>query len=65
MEQHIGHRSYYENLRRFIDQSTSIQPEWIEVTYQGSWGRSKNLRFISERLRGFLTPRFLRRLVAA
>ncbi len=57
MEQHIGHRSYYENLRRYIDQSSSIQPEWIEVTYQGRWGRSKKLRFIPERLRGSLDGR--------
>jgi glycosyltransferase involved in cell wall biosynthesis len=57
MEQHLGHRSYYENLRRVVDQSSSIQPEWVEVTYQGSWGRSKNLRFIPERLRGSLDGR--------
>jgi glycosyltransferase involved in cell wall biosynthesis len=57
MEQHIGHRSYYENLRRYIDQSANIDPEWIEVTYQESWGRSKTLRFIPERLRGSLDGR--------
>ena len=57
MEQHIGHRSYYENLRRNVDQSASIRPEWVEVTYQGSWGETKSLRFIPESLRGSLDGR--------
>lgn len=33
MEQHIGHRAFYLNLRRFIDQSPRVQAHWLEVTY--------------------------------
>ena len=34
MEQHIGHRTFYENLRRTIDPHPAIQAAWIEVTYE-------------------------------
>ncbi len=34
MEQHIGHRSYYQNLRRFIEREPRIRPTWVEVTYE-------------------------------
>ena len=57
MEQHIGHRSYYENLRRYVDQSKRIKPEWIEVTYDGAWGENQNFRFIPEKIRGSLDGR--------
>ena len=33
MEQHIGHQSYYQNLRRYVDKVNKIQPNWVEVTY--------------------------------
>lgn len=33
METHLGHYSYYQNLRRFIDQSKDVAATWIEVTY--------------------------------
>ena len=39
MEQHIGHRTYYENLRRAVDNDPRLQPTWIEVTYHDPAGR--------------------------
>ncbi len=33
MEQHIGHYSYYQNLRRFIDHSPEVQATWVPITY--------------------------------
>ena len=39
MEQHIGHYSYYQNLRRFIDRVPEIQATWVPITYyqKRSW----------------------------
>jgi glycosyltransferase involved in cell wall biosynthesis len=33
MEQHIGHRSFYENLRRCIDAMPDIEASWVKITY--------------------------------
>lgn len=56
MEQHIGHRAYYENLRRFVDQASQIEVSWIRVTYEpaGLWMR---LPMIPSHLRGTLSGR--------
>lgn len=39
MEQHAGHITYYQNLRRFIDKVDNIAPTWVPVTYkqERSW----------------------------
>jgi glycosyltransferase involved in cell wall biosynthesis len=39
MEQHLGHRSYYLNLHRFISKSTLFRSTWFEVTYslENTW----------------------------
>ena len=34
MEQHLGHYSYYRNLRQYIDTDDRIDAGWIEVDYQ-------------------------------
>lgn len=42
MEQHIGHRSYYQNLREVIDKLPQIQASWVPITYDPSktlWNR--------------------------
>lgn len=33
IEQHVGHRTFYQNLRRFVDPSTNVDASWVEVTY--------------------------------
>jgi glycosyltransferase involved in cell wall biosynthesis len=57
MEQHIGHRSYYENLRRFIDPMEDVEATWVEVTYDqraSSWSRWP---LLASSLRGTLAGR--------
>lgn len=36
MEQHIGHRTYYENLRRFAEHERDLQCIWVPITYKNS-----------------------------
>ena len=57
MEQHIGHRSYYQNLRRFVDSASQIAADWVEVTYerpQAIWNR---LPVLPRGIRGTLSGR--------
>ncbi|MBK8988838.1 MAG: glycosyltransferase family 4 protein [Chloroflexi bacterium] len=56
MEQHIGHRAYYENLRRFIDQSSSVEVSWIPITYQHA-GILASLPLLPDHLVGTLSGR--------
>lgn len=51
MEQHIGHFSFYQNLRKFVEQSDKVLPTWCPVTYEDHsilWeylpGLPKNIR---------------------
>lgn len=34
MEQHIGHRSFYQNLRQYVDQAPQLKARWTAVTYE-------------------------------
>ncbi|MGD2049803.1 MAG: glycosyltransferase family 4 protein [Chloroflexota bacterium] len=57
MEQHVGLRSYYENLRRFIDESKKIEANWEEITYEEPgliWDR---LPLLPDHWRGALVGR--------
>jgi glycosyltransferase involved in cell wall biosynthesis len=33
MEQHLGHRAYYLNLRQAVDREPRVNTNWVEVTY--------------------------------
>lgn len=57
MEQHLGHQTYYHNLRRFVDQSPQVQANWIPVTYSHPIGIWERLLFFSTKLRGTLRGR--------
>ncbi len=57
MEQHIGHRAYYENLRRFIDPVPTLQARWVEVTYESESSRWGQLPLLPQHLRGSLIGR--------
>ncbi len=57
MEQHIGHRTFYENLRRFIEPEPAIVARWVEVTYFQSGGLWERLPFVPGGLRGPLRGR--------
>ena len=54
MEQHIGHQSYYQNLRRYVDQQPEVVPHWVEITYKHSGFFGKTLGFLPEHLQGTL-----------
>lgn len=36
MEQHIGHQTYYQNLRRGVEQDNGITATWAPITYEGA-----------------------------
>jgi glycosyltransferase involved in cell wall biosynthesis len=57
MEQHIGHRAYYDNLRRHIDCAREIEPTWIEVTYHSQHSLWQQLPGIPSTMRGALVGR--------
>jgi glycosyltransferase involved in cell wall biosynthesis len=56
MEQHVGHKTYYQNLRGYVDSDSRISASWIPITYASreSW---LNRVPLSERLRGSLIGR--------
>ncbi len=42
MEQHVGHRTYYQNLRQVLDNVPQLDAEWVPVDYvtrSGLWRR--------------------------
>lgn len=56
MEQHVGHHTYYQNLRAHVAEDPRIRATWVPVTYSAerSWLNSLPL---SEQLRGSLIGR--------
>lgn len=57
MEQHIGHRTYYENLRKGIETLPGINPNWVEVTYEEGDELYRGLSLLPAFLRGPLIGR--------
>lgn len=57
MEQHLGHYTYYQNLRRFVDTSAEIHATWVPVTYTPSNGLLKRLPMLPENVRRTLCGR--------
>jgi len=53
METHVGLRTYYENLRRYIDADTRIMPSWSLITYEAPHAWMKR-RLFPQKLRGTL-----------
>jgi glycosyltransferase involved in cell wall biosynthesis len=52
MEQHVGHRTFYRNLRDCIDLDPRIAANWVEITYQdpdSNWGK---ILYLPENLKG-------------
>jgi glycosyltransferase involved in cell wall biosynthesis len=56
MEQHVGHWTYYQNLRHYVEQDPRIQATWVPVTYSSphSWF---NALPVSQTIRGSLIGR--------
>jgi glycosyltransferase involved in cell wall biosynthesis len=57
MEQHLGHQTYYENLRRFIESEPMLAAHWVPVTYRQPDGLWERMPFIPANLRGTLRGR--------
>lgn len=57
MEQHLGHRVHYQNLRAFLDQSDQAHPTWVPVTYTGFSNSIERFPFFPDNIRGSLIGR--------
>ncbi len=51
MEQHLGHRAYYLNLKAHLEKDPRVSTRWIEVTYRNSRSLTEHLPFIPNSLR--------------
>ncbi|MCA9901634.1 MAG: glycosyltransferase family 4 protein [Ardenticatenaceae bacterium] len=56
LEQHIGHRTFAQNLHRFIAPRTDLQTNWVDVTYEQP-GTLWNVLPLPEKVRGPLNGR--------
>ncbi|HEU4325427.1 MAG TPA: glycosyltransferase family 4 protein [Roseiflexaceae bacterium] len=54
MEQHLGHQTYYQNIRRAVEQAADVCPTWVPVTYCQPGGLPERLPLLSPGLRGML-----------
>jgi glycosyltransferase involved in cell wall biosynthesis len=57
MEQQVGHRTYYENLRRAIDTHPGVVATWVAVTYEPGTQLWERLPVMPLWLRGALRGR--------
>ncbi len=57
MEQHLGHQTYYQNIRSFVDDDAQIQANWVLVTYTHTNGVWEHIAFLPQRIRGILNGR--------
>ena len=55
MEQQVGHRTYYQNLRKFIDAAPEVAATWVPVTYENGGAYWSNWSFLPQRVRGPLS----------
>lgn len=54
MEQHIGHQTYYQNLRRGVEQDGKIEATWVPITYSGANKLLERIPGLPAGLRGTL-----------
>lgn len=57
MEQHLGHRTYCENLRRYVEKDGRVAAHWVPITYEKPGGIIEKLRFLPARISGSLQGR--------
>ncbi len=57
MENHLGHETYYKNLRRFVDEAQQVAASWVEVTYENSGQEWIEWPMVPTQLRGMLYGR--------
>lgn len=57
MEQQIGHHTFYNNLRKFMDDDTHIAANWVEVTYSDPAKFWQSWPILPENIRGTMVGR--------
>src|SRR3954470_11486185 len=57
MEQHLGHQTYYQNIRAFVDNNAQIQASWVLVTYENTNSVWEHITFLPRRIRDTLGGR--------
>lgn len=57
MEQHVGHKTYYENLRGTVDADPRIVATWVPITYSAKDSWLNRLPLVPPHLRGSLIGR--------
>jgi len=57
MEQHLGHQTYYQNIRAFVDNDAQIQAAWVLVTYTNTNGIWEHITVLPQRVRDVLSGR--------
>lgn len=57
MEQHLGHQTYYQNLRRFVEDEGAVVASWVPVTYSQPDGFWERLPLVPRTIRGTLCGR--------
>lgn len=58
MEQHIGHQTFCQNWRRFIEPATQVNSKWVDITYYTEPGYLwERFPFLPAQIRGSLTAR--------
>jgi glycosyltransferase involved in cell wall biosynthesis len=57
MEQHIGHRTYYQNLRSCVEDVDEIDASWVEITYEDSASPWSRYSLLPRSIKGTLVGR--------
>jgi glycosyltransferase involved in cell wall biosynthesis len=57
MEQHLGHGTFYQNLRRSLQSEKALETHWVEITYANSGAWWETLQFLPAHVRGTLCGR--------
>jgi len=57
MEQHLGHQTYYQNIRAVVDNDAQVQATWVLVTYENTNGILEHITVLPQRIRDTLSGR--------
>ena len=57
MEQHIGHRTFAQNLHRYVATDMRIRGAWVPITYHQPNGMWERMSFLPANMRGTLRGR--------
>jgi glycosyltransferase involved in cell wall biosynthesis len=57
MEQHLGHQTYYQNIRAFVDTDIQVQAAWVLVTYENTNAIWEHITLIPQHIRDTLSGR--------